>query len=206
MVPPPPPPPDFTTEPSLSSYNILNHDYLSKLNETSTPKLEFLATGAVIFSAHHPAGQPDRVLLVQRASHDSMPNKWEIPGGAVDDNETVLGGVVREVWEESGLQVRRFTAIVGSGEGLAAGAVFQTRRGRFIFKLTFVVEVEDTSAVALDPDEHQDYVWATEEECRAKLVDRSAEGKGPAELVFTTPEQEWAIMKAFETRRKDRGE
>lgn len=206
MVPPPPPPPDFTTEPSLSSYNILIHDYLSKLNETSTPKLEFLATGAVIFSAHHPAGQPDRVLLVQRAAHDSMPNKWEIPGGAVDDNETVLGGVVREVWEESGLQVRRFTASVGSGEGLAAGDVFQTRRGRFIFKLTFVVEVEDTSAVALDPDEHQDYVWATEEECRAKLVDRSAEGKGPAELAFTTPEQEWVIMRAFETRRKDRGE
>ncbi|KAI7781269.1 nudix domain protein [Diaporthe eres] len=206
MAPPPPPPADFTLDPSLADYNILIYDYLSKLNETAIPKLEGLATGAVIFSAHHPADQPDRVLLVQRASHDSMPNKWEIPGGAVDDNETVLGGLVREVWEESGLKVRRFIFSVGSGGGLAAGAVFQTRRGRFIFKLTFVVEVEDSAAVALDPDEHQDYVWATEEECRAKLVDRSAEGEAPIELVFTTAAQEWAILRAFETRRRDRGE
>lgn len=205
MAPPPPPPADFTLDPSLSGYNVLIHDYLSKLNETATPKLEGLATGAVIFSTHHPADQPDRVLFVQRAAHDSMPNRWEIPGGAVDENETVVGGLAREVWEESGLEVRRFIAGVGSGEGLRAGAVFATTRGRFIFKLTFVVEVKDSSAVKLDPEEHQDYVWATEEECRAKLVERSAEGKGPTELAFTTAAQEWAIMRAFEIRKRNRG-
>lgn len=206
MAPPPPPPADFTLDPALSAYNVLIHDYLSRLNETATPKLEGLATGAVIFSAHHPAGQPDRVLLVQRAPHDSMPNRWEIPGGAVDEDETVVGGLAREVWEESGLEVRRFVACVGAGEGLGAGAVFRTTRGRFIFKLTFIVEVEDSSAVNLDPDEHQDYVWATEEECRAKLVEGSAGGKAPTELVFTTTAQEESIMKAFEIRRKDRGD
>jgi 8-oxo-dGTP pyrophosphatase MutT (NUDIX family) len=206
MVPPPPPPADFTLDPSLSGYDVLIHDYLSKLNETGTPKLEGLATGAVIFSTHHPADQPDRVLLLQRAPHDSMPNRWETPGGAVDENETVVGGLVREVWEESGLEVRRFITSVGSGEGLRAGAVFATTRGRFIFKLTFVVEVKDSSAVNLDPDEHQNYVWATEEECRARLVERSAEGKAPTQLVFTTAAQEWAIMRAFEIRKENRGE
>lgn len=206
MAPPPPPPVDFTLDPSLAGYDILIHDYLSKLNESATPKLEGLATGAVIFSTHHPADQPARVLLIQRASHDSMPNRWEIPGGAVDANETVVGGLAREVWEESGLEVRRFIACVGSGEGLNAGAVFTTTRGRFVFKLTFVVEVKDSSAVNLDPNEHQDYVWATEEECRAKLVERSAEGKGSTELLFTTAAQKAAIMRAFEIRRKDGGE
>ena len=206
MVPPPPPPADFTVDPCLSGYDVLFHDYLDKLNETAAPKLEGLATGAVVFSTHHPAEEPDRVLLVQRASHDSMPNRWEIPGGAVDADETVLGGLAREVWEESGLKVRRFTASVSSGEGLAAGAVFRTTRGRFIFKLTFVVEVDGSAAVTLDPHEHQDYVWATEEECRAKLVQRSAEGKGPTDLVFTTAAQEEAVMRAFETRRKGRAE
>ncbi|POS76276.1 hypothetical protein DHEL01_v205330 [Diaporthe helianthi] len=213
MVPPPPPPADFTLEPSLSAYNVLIHDYLYSLNETSaTPKLQGLATGAVIFSTHHPADQPDRVLLVQRAPHDSMPNRWEVPGGAVDENETVFGGLAREVWEESGLEVRRFVACVtsnghGTGEGRrGAGDVFRTTRGRFIFKLTFVVEVRDSSAVKLDPDEHQDYVWATEEECRAKVVERSKEGKGPTTLVFTTSAQEESIMRAFEIRRRDRGQ
>lgn len=201
---PPPPPADFTLDPSLSGYDILIHDYLSKLNENPTVKLEGLATGAVIFSTHHPADEPDRVLLVQRAPHDSMPNKWEIPGGAVDDNETVVGGLAREVWEESGLEVRRFVACVGDGEGLEAGGVFRTTRGKLVFKLTFVVEVKDSSAVNLDPNEHQDYVWATEEECRAKVVDRSADGKAPTELVFTTAAQKDSIMRAFEIRRKHR--
>ncbi|KAJ0107696.1 nudix domain protein [Diaporthe amygdali] len=204
MAPPPPPPADFTFDPSLSAYNVLIHDYLSKLNETATPKLEGLATGAVVFSTHHPADQHDRVLLIQRASHDSMPNRWEIPGGAVDADETVLGGLAREVWEESGLKVSRVASSVSPGEGLAAGAVFRTTRGRFVFKLTFVVDVEDSSAVMLDPNEHQDYVWATEEECRAKRVERSAEGKGATELVFTTAAQEEAILTAFEVRKRDR--
>ncbi|KAL1880022.1 hypothetical protein Daus18300_001385 [Diaporthe australafricana] len=214
MAPPPPPPANFTFAPSLSAYNVLIHDYLSKLNETATPKLEGLATGAVIFSTHHhhPAGQPDRVLLIQRASHDSMPNRWEIPGGAVDADETVLGGLAREVWEESALVVRRVTATVWAGEGeeggegdAGAGAVFRTTRGRFVYKLTFVAEVEDSAAVALDPDEHQDFLWATEEECRAGRVERSAEGKGLTELVFTTKAQEESIMRAFEASRKARG-
>jgi 8-oxo-dGTP pyrophosphatase MutT (NUDIX family) len=205
MAAPPPRPADFTVDPSLSGYDVLIHDYLSKLNEIATFKLEGLATGAIIFSTHHPADQPDRILLIQRAAHDSMPNRWEIPGGAVDDNETVVSGLAREVWEESGLEVKRITACVGSGEGLRAGVVFSTTRGRLIFKLTFVAEVKDSSAVKLDPNEHQDYVWATEEECRARLVDRSAEGKAPTELVFTTVEQEWVILRAFESQKKDSG-
>ncbi|KAK2605567.1 hypothetical protein N8I77_008396 [Diaporthe amygdali] len=204
MAPPPPPPADFTFDPSLSAYNVLIHDYLSKLNETATPKLEGLATGAVVFSTHHPADQHDRVLLIQRASHDSMPNRWEIPGGAVDADETVLGGLAREVWEESGLKVSRIASSVSPGEGLAAGAVFRTTRGRSVFKVTFVVDVEDSSAVKLDPNEHQDNVWATEEECRAKRVERSGEGKGATALVFTTAAQEEAILTAFEARRRDR--
>ncbi|KAI3391769.1 hypothetical protein diail_6818 [Diaporthe ilicicola] len=206
MAPPPPPPADFTFDPALSAYNVPMQDYLSRLNDAALPKLEGLATGAVVFSTHHPAGQPHRVLLVQRASHDSMPNRWEIPGGAVDAGETVLGGLAREVREESGLGVRRVASSVWPGEGLAAGAVFTTTRGRFVFKLTFVAEVEDSAAVRLDPNEHQDFVWATEEECRARRVERSAEGKGVTELVFTTAAQEKDILKAFDTRRKDRGE
>lgn len=195
----PPTPANYTVDPSLLGYEVLIHEYLAKLNETSVPKLQGVAAGAVIFSAHHPAGQPDRVLLVQRASHDSMPDRWEIPGGAVDEGETVLGGVVREVREESGLAVRRLAASLGPG------AAFQTSRGSLFVRLTFVVEVADSSAVTLDPDEHQDYVWATEDECRANLVDRSAEGKGQTELVFTADAQKADIMRAFEIRRKDRG-
>jgi 8-oxo-dGTP pyrophosphatase MutT (NUDIX family) len=42
------------------------------------------------------------VLLVKRTT----PRAWELPGGYLDAGETNLAGLVREAWEETGLQVR----------------------------------------------------------------------------------------------------
>ncbi|ROW12442.1 hypothetical protein VMCG_00825 [Cytospora schulzeri] len=198
MAPPPPPPTDFTFPPSLSPFNVTKEDYLIKLNENAPNRMEHIAAGAIVFSTHH-TDQQDRILLVQRASHDSMPNKWEIPGGAVDDGETILAGLAREVWEESGLKVKKLEAAVWEGE------VFRTTRGKHVCKFTFVVEAENSSEVKLDPNEHQDHVWATEEECRAKVAKRSKEGKSDTELVFTTAPQEAAILRAFAWRKQVHG-
>lgn len=44
------------------------------------------------------------VLLIQR--HDSTPDRWFLPGGRLDPGETPAQAVVREVLEETGLQVR----------------------------------------------------------------------------------------------------
>jgi 8-oxo-dGTP pyrophosphatase MutT (NUDIX family) len=45
---------------------------------------------------------PGRVLLVRRAD-DGL---WELPGGRIDVGETVSAAAIREVAEETGLQVR----------------------------------------------------------------------------------------------------
>ncbi|KUI65029.1 MutT-like protein [Cytospora mali] len=198
MAPTPSPPASFTFPPLLFPFNVSKEDYLSKLNEDAATKLDHLATGAIVFSSHH-TDQQDRILLVQRASHDSMPNRWEIPGGAVDDGETILNGLAREVWEESGLKVKNMEAAVWEGQ------MFRTTRGKRVCKFTFVVEAENSGEVKLDPNEHQDHVWATEEECRAKRVVRSEEGKGATKLVFTTAPQEAAILKAFAWWKENRG-
>lgn len=189
--------PDLHIDPSVAHFNMPFETYLGQL-QTSRPELGGLATGAIIFSNDV---QP-RVLLVQRAPHDSMPNKWEIAGGAVDGGETVLAGVAREVCEEVGLRVTRVRGLVrmANGDGddglLQGGHVFRTTRGRHVVKYTFVVDVDDASRVRLDPNEHQDYVWATEQECRSKQVARE-DGGAALELQFTTPAQEEAILKAF---------
>lgn len=201
MAPPPPPPDNFAFPPSLAPFNISKEDYLSRVNEAGPVRLDGLIVGGLVFSDHH-ADAEDRILLVQRASHDSMPNKWEIPGGAVDDGETILDALAREVREESGLKVKRMEAAVREGEDVGAGDIFNATRGRVFSKFTFVVEAENSSEVRLDPNEHQDYVWATEEEFRAKRVERLGEGKGVTELVFTTPAQEAAIARAFKWRKE----
>jgi 8-oxo-dGTP diphosphatase len=55
--------------------------------------------GAVV---HDPAG---RLLLIQRA-HAPHPGRWSLPGGRVEPGESVEQAVVREVREETGLDVR----------------------------------------------------------------------------------------------------
>lgn len=191
-------PVDFHIDPSVAHFNVPFEVYLHQL-QNSRPELGGLATGAIIFSNHmmHNHHQQQRVLLVQRAPHDSMPNKWEIAGGAVDRGETILGGLTREVREEVGLRVTSVRGLVriADGDGIQGGNVFRTTRGRHVVKFTFVVDVDDTSTVKLDPNEHQDYVWATEHECRDKQVAMGADTK--LQLQFTTPAQEEAILKAF---------
>lgn len=56
-----------------------------------------LGCSAVIFDAKR-----ERVLLTQRADN----GQWCLPGGAVDPGESVAEACVREVQEETGLQVR----------------------------------------------------------------------------------------------------
>lgn len=49
----------------------------------------------------------DEVLLVKRKdSEDFMPSAWELPGGGVEDGESIGAALRREVLEETGLTIR----------------------------------------------------------------------------------------------------
>lgn len=61
------------------------------------PGRPIVGVGAVIFDG-------DCVLLVQRA-HEPLKGHWSLPGGSVDLGETLRAAVLREVLEETGLQV-----------------------------------------------------------------------------------------------------
>src|SRR3954449_5999972 len=84
--------------------------------------------GAVV---HDPAG---RLLLVQRG-HDPHRGRWSLPGGRIEPGESPEQAVVREVREETGLEVR-----VGPAVGsvlIPAGAV--------------VYDVTDFACTPVDP-------------------------------------------------------
>ncbi|MGH9593219.1 MAG: NUDIX hydrolase, partial [Bryobacteraceae bacterium] len=46
-----------------------------------------------------------RALLIRRGS-EPLKGEWSIPGGMLELGETLAEGVIRELWEETGLQVR----------------------------------------------------------------------------------------------------
>ena len=52
------------------------------------------------------------ILLAKRSSNSSLPNKWEFPGGKVDESETLEDCLARELYEE-------FDIIVAVGKFIA---------------------------------------------------------------------------------------
>lgn len=67
------------------------------------PDRPIVGVGAVIF-------QDDRVLLIRRGKEPAF-GQWSIPGGAVMTGETLPEAVVREILEETHLQVEVLSLI-----------------------------------------------------------------------------------------------
>lgn len=59
-----------------------------------------ISVGAVIV-------RDDKVLLLKRSDHESMPGLWELPGGKAECDEPIDETVRREVEEETGLCVTK---------------------------------------------------------------------------------------------------
>lgn len=157
-----------------------------------------VATSAFIFDG-------DRMLLMQRAADDSMPNLWEPPGGAVDTDDTsILAGCVREVWEEAGLKVKHIkqNVTLGGSDDIKDNDVFTNGKGnKFYVRFAFLAEADDAE-VKLDPVEHQAYVWATEEEVRRGRIS-IGDSRDDLFIPLTTNNTRRFVLEAFRLRKGD---
>ena len=172
--------------PTLSSYTVPLATFKS-----SRPAYQVFAVGTFIFSPSH-----NRLLLVQRASTErGFPNKWEIPGGGTEDSDpTILHSAAREAFEETGLHLTKLVREVEKGVEWGDGM-------KRWLKLSFEIEVaemegvgegeEEGVGVCLNPEEHQGYVWATEEDIRVGKYD------------IVTPEQQALMLEAFKSAKGD---
>src|SRR4051812_27837253 len=70
------------------------------------PERPFLGVGAVVLDDER------RVLLVLRGGIP-MKGEWSLPGGVLETGETMVEGMKREIYEETGLQVEpvRFAGV-----------------------------------------------------------------------------------------------
>ncbi|EXJ83691.1 hypothetical protein A1O1_07315 [Capronia coronata CBS 617.96] len=175
--PSPLPPPSiyqFSSDPTVSQFAVPHTTYIATHTEKISGlgyqiRYQFIATGGLVFDP--PLSDPDpesvavagadagvtvterpkrdRILLIQRAGHDSMPHRWEVPGGGCDlEDPTILHAVAREVWEETGLVAARIGPLVGPKDG----QVFLTRSGKVVCKFHFVVEVEVDTRMDVQED------------------------------------------------------
>lgn len=188
--------PDVPFAPAAAEFNVPGKAWLT----THQKDFAGVASSAIVFDPSSPSSSP-RILLVQRAPDDSMPNLWELPGGAVDSTDaTILAGCARELREETGLTARRIIRRVTEGEGGEDVTVFTNSRGTKIFcKFAFEVEVDEGEEVTLDEVEHQAWVWAAEEEVVKGMV-------GELRIPLTAAHVRRIIMEAFRLKKEDQAQ
>ncbi|PNP51218.1 hypothetical protein THARTR1_08122 [Trichoderma harzianum] len=175
----------FTVHPNAAAFAVSQQAYLAAHPDPT--RYSYIATGSLVFDTS--SQSCPRLLLLQRAAHDSMPNKWEVPGGGCDDDdESILHAAARELWEEAGLKATHLGAPVGTPYFLLS------RSGKKVCKFVFPVQAETNSQgrmdVTLDPREHQCFVWASEDEVKARRIK-------DMELEFTTTDLECIVLAAF---------
>lgn len=75
--------------------------------------LEPVVVGAAILDD---ASQPTKMLTARRKAPKSLAGFWEFPGGKVEDDETHIVGLTREISEELGVDIEILDLIVAQSE------------------------------------------------------------------------------------------
>jgi 8-oxo-dGTP diphosphatase len=105
--------------------------------------IEQLVVGAVITDG-------DKMLLLQRPDDEFMGGIFELPSGKVETNETLDVALVREVKEETGLDVAAIGRYLGSFD-------YTPDSGKASRQFNFVVDVEQVEPITLT--EHDSHAW-----------------------------------------------
>lgn len=123
-------------------------------------KQQWVATSGLILN------DQGNFLVVRRAAHDSHPNIWELPGGAIDHGEHPKEGMKREIKEETGLDVM-------VKYPLAASYVYSTKDPYLqVIRLAYLCELEDSNQDVLLSEEHSSYQWISNiDEIEGKVSD-----------------------------------
>ncbi|OOE96254.1 NUDIX domain-containing protein [Salinivibrio sp. MA351] len=89
---------------------LVPHDILDSLD-----KYDRIVVGGIISVAGH----DDRVLFLKRSKHEFMPDAWEIPSGGIEEGESMLKALKREIKEETNLEVFDVGGFVSAVDYLA---------------------------------------------------------------------------------------
>lgn len=133
-------------------------DYIRELRRLIGTRFLLLASvTAAIFDDH------DRLLVVRITGRDD--EFWTFPGGLIEPDERPIDALVREVHEETGLDVRT-TSIVGVHGGPEFRHTHTSGDETGYVMTTYMCEVL-AGAPRIDGDEIADLRWVTRDEALA---------------------------------------
>ena len=114
--------------------------------------------GAIILN------EKNQVLIMSRKTYDFMGGIDELPSGNMEQGENIYGALVREVKEETNLDVVNVKSYIGSFDYISGS-------GKKARQYNFVLDVKNTENIILT--EHDGYNWLIIEEIRksSKITD-----------------------------------
>jgi 8-oxo-dGTP diphosphatase len=101
----------------------------------------------------------DKVLLPKRADTKKfLPGKYEIPGGHIDYGEDIQVGLVREIGEELGVEVKL-------GDPFAVFTYTNEIKGSHSIEVVYFAQIVGAvDVITIIPDDHSAFDWFTEDE------------------------------------------
>ena len=114
--------------------------------------------GAIILN------EKNQVLIMSRKTDDFMGGIDELPSGNMEQGENIYHALVREVKEETNLDVVNVKSYIGSFDYISGS-------GKKARQYNFVLDVKNIENIILT--EHDEYNWLTIEEIRksSKITD-----------------------------------
>jgi 8-oxo-dGTP diphosphatase len=100
------------------------------------------------------------ILLVKRCATDRKdPEKWEVPGGKLDEGEDLIVSTAREIMEETGLILEQTNPLVFVDSHIIENGRYEGFTAVSLFSINKIKSGE----VVLS-EEHTEYVWASYED------------------------------------------
>lgn len=120
------------------------HPFIEKLLEKAKDdNVQKVSVGAVVV-------YNNAILMLKRRADDFKPNIYELPGGGLEGDETLLAALDRELQEETGCIVQEVVGYVGALDFKSATGL-ATRRFNFL--------VKPVVPFAITLSEHSEYIW-----------------------------------------------
>lgn len=94
------------------------------------------------------------ILMLYRSQNETDPSLWGIPAGKVDGDEDDLSAVVREVFEETGLELN------SKNIQLLGDLPIEYEDFIVVFPV-FDIQLSEKPSIILNPAEHTEYRWLT---------------------------------------------
>jgi 8-oxo-dGTP diphosphatase len=116
-----------------------------------TPQFKPRIEIAAVYIEHN-----NNILLLHRQNHKSQGNKWGIPGGKIDKNETPLQAAIREIKEETGYDLSNQQL-----EDVGTVYVEYNEKDHFVHHMFRTKLLADPGAVKINFDEHKGFTWVT---------------------------------------------